>query len=475
VKKPVAVTGSRVPFGTLTRGPAERGLRELFNDTAPVLVGRCDLSLARNIVLWGANPAANARDLWRAIEARRDRVGDEVRVFAIDPGLQQLPAYVRRIGLLPGSDRHLALALMLRIVGNPGHADANRQIPEDARFANADRGFRAFLDPLGANLSDFVDHIRTEAATYLRLDGGATVPDDTLIARCLLPTATPVELARFRADLDALFEAFLAGPTTVLLGTGPGRHLDGEENVQYVAALAFLSGNVGRVGGGVAFAEDRHAAFNPSSFASSHDTIRPGNNPLFGNEEARERINLASLGADAPEATKVLLWFDLDPLTHLPDAAAVEGLLQRTQFNLQVTGALDDSSRFADVILPLGDSLNSYDLQVAGRSPWINLTQPIESRSNNGPRPLPRILHELFAAIRAKLVEEFESDLKPTINENQYRRGPLLLAPTRRTELSAFFTDANRIPDLLRDRLPGDEVANVRTQLRDWYAGVHGG
>ena len=48
------------------------------------------------------------------------------------------------------------------------------------------------------------------------------------------------------------------------------------------------------------------------------------------------------------------------PRSARPDATAVEALLQRMQLNVQVTGMLDDSSRYADIILPLSDTLASY-------------------------------------------------------------------------------------------------------------------
>jgi subtilisin family serine protease len=474
IKKSVSVASSRVPFGAASGGAVEHGLRELWNGTPAVLVGRGDLSLARYVVLWGANLPGNAPELWATLRSLVEARGRELQVLVVDPGQQDLPSFARRISILPGSDRDLALALMLRIVGNPAHAEAIRQIPEDPRFADAARGLLPMLTPLGANLTGFIAHVRAEAATHLRVDAGRVLP--SLVAdRCVGPAATPAALSRLASDLDALYEAYMTGPAATLIGDGPARHVEGEENVQYIASLAFLSGNIGRPGGGVAYPEDREATFNPQPFAGSHNTMRPEADRELGSEEDRERINLASVGPDSPDTTKIALWFDLDLLTGLPDAAAVEGLLQRTQLNVQVVGRLNDSSRYADIILPLGDSLVSYDLQLGPRSPWINLTQPIEAPGNDGPRPFARLAYELFAALRSKLVDEFEDDLKPVINEDLMKRGPLLLSNTRMQELSALFTDANRIPNLLRDRLPSDEVANVHTQLRNWYAGVHGG
>jgi anaerobic selenocysteine-containing dehydrogenase/subtilisin family serine protease len=482
-KRKVTVLSSRVPFGGTAASGVYKGLQEFFKGNPPGLHGRADLSLSQTIVVWGANLPANAQALWRTIAALHDARGTVLKVFVIDPGLQELPGFVHRITLAPGSDRHLALALLLRLVGNPAHAQANRQIPPNPRFADAARGLKQFLDPLGAHLDDFITHVRTAAATYLQVNAGAIDLDADLTNQCI-PHATAAERSRFLGDFQALLDAYLSGATATLLGTGASRYVDGEEQIQYIAALAFLTGNLGVAGGGISFGEDRQLAWNshqpatiahPNPFAAAHDSRRPQSNPELGTVEEQEELNLAALAADAPDNTKVLLWFDQDPLTHLPDALAVQGLLERTQLNIQVTSALDDSSRYADIILPLGDTLISWDLQMGQRSPWINLTQPLKTPDETGARPLARILHELFKAVRDKLLDRFHRDLKPTIDESLYQVGPLLLSRSRRQDLSAFFTDVNRIPNLLKDRLPTDEVANIHSQLRNWYASVHSG
>jgi hypothetical protein len=446
---------------------------------SPSFHGRSELAMADAVIVWGANLPANARALWRTIAAARDRRGDTLEVFVVDPGLPDLPdvpAFARRISIAPGSDRHLALALMLRMVGNPGHALPLRQVPPDPRFDDAARGLTRFLSTQGANLADFVSHVRGVAATYLQVVAGVVTPDAALADLCLLPGATADDRARFTTDVRALFEACLGGAAAFVLGSGPSRFVDGEEHVQYLAALAFLSGNVGAAGAGLSFGEDRHPTFNTAAFAAAHDTRRPGENPELGAVADQETLNAASLAADAPDTTKVLLWFDLDPLTHLPDPAAMESLLQRSQLNVQISHGLDDASRFADVLLPLGDSLRSFDLQVGTRSPWINLTQPLLPREDPGPRPMARILHELLEAVRAQLVEDdFDDDLEPVFEEAVYRTGALLLPRARRAFFAAFFEDAPRIPNLLTDRLPVDEAANIRAHLKDWYASVRGG
>ena len=478
-KRSVDVLGSRVPYGSPFSGASFKALKELFNDQHTSLLGRCDLSMANNIVVWGANLPANAQALWRQISSLRTVRGEELQVFVIDPGLQDVPDYARRICLQPGSDRHLAMALMLKVVGNTGHADSTRQIPEDARFSDAGLGIQAFLTDEIANLNDFIDHIRSTAAECLRLTPpNNLVQIDTALSDRVLNNATPADITRLQQDFDALYDAYLGGSTTTLLGGSLGRYIDGEENIQYIAALALLTGNLGNPGAGISLGEDLHQQFNNESFATSHDSLRPElNTAQLGEVSNQETLNLASLKADAPSNTKIMLWFGLDPLTHFPDADNIQELLGTggTQLNIQITSSLDDSSRYADIILPITDTIQSFDLQFSKRSPWINLTQPIKPLQDAQARPIARVLHETFQAIYRKLKDDFNDDLAPVIEEPLYATGALLLSRTRRQWFNEFFTSNSRIPDLLVDRLPRDEAVNIHTQLRDWYAAVHVG
>jgi len=480
-KSDIAQISPRVPWGGLFARSVREGMQALAGDGA-LTHDRGDLSLTRNVVLWGANLAATSPALLRQLSAMKERLGERLQVFAVDPGVQGLPSFVRRIAIAPGSDRDLALALMLRIVGNPAAA-APRNVPEEPRYADADRGLRPLLEDLGNPLTDFVTHVRTEAATFLRMPGaGAPAePDDALLDRCVHPRASAEAAvapfnARFRADFEALHRAYLEGPTATILGGGPGRHLDGEEHAWYVAALAFLSGNVGIPGGGVSSGEDRTASFNTPAFAAAHDSLRPDlDTAEMGSRETQEAVNLASLGPDAPERTRVAFWFDADPLTLLPDPERVEELLGANRLNVQIAPALDDSSRYADVILPLADTLQSYDLQTTPRSPWINLTQPVRTPTDEGPRPWVRVLHEVHQAIRAKLADEYQGDLEPVIDRPVHRLGPVVLPADRRAFVAEFLTGPGRITDALRDRLPFDEANHMADQIRRWYEGVHGG
>ncbi len=462
------VLPSQVPFGSATRGPSTAGLREFFRGVAAEAHGRCDLSQARNVVVWGANLPAQARGTWRAITAARTLRGDAPQVFVIDPGLPDLPEFVRRIPILPGADRHLALGLMLAIVGDPAAA-----LPSDPRFDDPARGRRRFLDLPGTGLSDFLGHVRSAAAGYVTTTGTRVVPGAALLDLCVGRNTAALTRDRFRAGFEALREACLDGPTAFLLGSGPGRHVAGEENVQYLAALVYLSGNVGTAGGGLSFSEDHHARMNPASFASSRDTLRPqDNHNELGPPEQQERLNIASLGADAADNTKCAIWFDVDPLTHSPDPTAVRSLLERTGVNVQIGATIDDASRFADIILPLGDTLISYDLQFGGRSGYINLSQVVAPRDESGPRPLARILHELLGALHAELLDEFASDLRPVIDEPRYLAGALVLPATASQDHRDLFADAQRIPQLLQGHLPQAEIQAIHGRLRDWYTGL---
>ena len=83
----------------------------------------------------------------------------------------------------------LQVALILRIIGNPGGA-APHNIDPDPRFADASKGSTQFLDDLGDDYLDFLDHVRNAAGQHLhRPGGGAPEPHDDLLNACVHPTA----------------------------------------------------------------------------------------------------------------------------------------------------------------------------------------------------------------------------------------------------------------------------------------------
>ena len=474
-KKSVQVVGARSPYGRIFDGAVHPALRQFFNGQANRLVGRCELSLADSLIVWGANLPANARGLWRSLQANQATRSQHQPIYVIDPGLQDLPAGVQRISIAPGSDRYLAQALMLRIVGNSGHATAARQIPPLSLFGHAANGSQRFLSTLASDFNDFVSHIRDVAQNYLSVNGAEVTPDSAL-TDLILPGADVARLTRFRLEFDALVDAFAQGPVATILGAGVSRYLEGEEHVQYIAALGFLSGSLGLPGSGLAFGEDMHLQFNDSAFAQAHQTARPEENESLGNSGIQQSLNLASMAADAPDNTKVCLWFDMDPLVHLPDSHKLREMLGSggTQLNIQVVQTLDDASPYADIVLPLADSLKGWDLFMGSRSPYINLGQAVETYDENSARPWARVLHEMLQAIHAKLKDRFYDDLVPEIDQPAYQTGALLLSRARRQELAALMSDGQRIPNLLVDQLPRPEVMHMYQQISDWYSGIHG-
>lgn len=475
-KKSVQVVGVRTPFGQLFSGAVHPALQQFFNAQPNRLLARCELSLAKNMIVWGANLPANARGFWRSLLAAQASNTEAVNIYVIDPGLRDLPSEVQRIAIAPGTDRYLAQALMLRIVGNSGHATAARQIPPLSMFGDAGRGVQRFLGTQAADFNDFISHIRDVAQNYLSVAAGGEVTVDADLTDLVLPGADAARLTRFQLEFDALARVFHEGPVATVLGSGISRYVPGEEHVQYIAALGFLSSSLGMPGSGIAFGEDMHLQFNDHAFATGHQTQRPEDNASLGSSEQQQSLNLASLAADAPDNTKVCLWFDMDPIVHLPDSHKLRELLGSggTQLNIQVAYTLDDASRYADIILPLADSLHSWDLFMGSRSPYINLGQGIEAYDENRARPWARVLHELLQSIYHKLKDRFHDDLTPTIDDNIYKTGPLLLPRQRRQELTALMSDGQRIPNILVDQLPRNEVMHMYQQMSDWYSNIHG-
>ena len=168
-----------------------------------------DLINARRIVNWG-------KDLTRssihtaAIVRQAKRKG--TKMLTISPGGVENgmhpDAYVR---IRPGADRFLAAAVM------------------------------RLLSERGAIRKDVLSHTRNWKA--LR---GVLVEHS--------PTALAAACDVKPADIERIFEFYAAqDPVATLIGTGLQRYKYGGENVRFINALAMVSGNIGRSGGGSYF------------------------------------------------------------------------------------------------------------------------------------------------------------------------------------------------------------------------------
>jgi anaerobic selenocysteine-containing dehydrogenase len=125
------------------------------------------------------------------------------------------------------------------------------------------------------------------------------------------------------------------------MGWGIQRYLFGGENVRYINALAFLSGQVGIGGGGV--------YFNVSSGRNINtDWADRGGRPC--RTLLLPRIGQEILDADPP--IRFLLADGTNIVNQAPDSQTIERALETVDFKVVVDAFMTDTASLADVILP---------------------------------------------------------------------------------------------------------------------------
>jgi anaerobic selenocysteine-containing dehydrogenase len=290
-----------------------------------------DLLASRHIVLWGKNPAVSNVHLVPVLKDARAR---GARLVLIDPVHHKSSALAElTLQPAPGRDYELALGVA-------------RELFDSGR-----------IDPRAANFCDDLPAFRSLAAARTTADWAALA-------------GVPPEAVR------ALADRFADGPTAILVGWGMQRRQRGGAIVRALDALAAISGNLFRSGGGVSFYFRRRKAFRP--FGPVVKPPRVIREPLFGQD---------LLAATAPKVR--VLWVTAgNPVAMLPDSASVAKAIEATEFVVVADCFLTDTARRAHVVLPVPTLLEDSDLLGAYGHHWIAESRPVV------PMP-PGVKHEV--------------------------------------------------------------------------------
>ncbi|GFK92744.1 Assimilatory nitrate reductase catalytic subunit [Fundidesulfovibrio magnetotacticus] len=285
----------RRDFGAIRQGPLEESAQ------------------AARIVNWGRNARAQSAHLAAMLGQARE---NGARVLAIHPGDA---SYDRdhEIILRPGTDRLLAAAALKLLAA------------------------RGQLSPLA------LDRCANAGAFLELLDRW---PLDDLLEACDVPLEQARTLADWYAPANAPCPPGLLDATATHIGRGLQRYAHGGASVRFVDALAMLSGNVGRPGGGVWFLSP-----DPGLAAWDWTGVPPGPSrrfPIAGLARAVE-------AADPPVD---FVWVEgMNLVTQCPESLALERML-RERFTVVVEPFLTDTARAATVVLPPALMLECEDV-----------------------------------------------------------------------------------------------------------------
>ncbi|MBW3664434.1 MAG: molybdopterin-dependent oxidoreductase [Actinobacteria bacterium] len=286
-----------------------------------------EMSHARFVLVWGANPLTTSHHTWHFLAEARRRHG--ARIVCIDPRVTRTSkASDEHVRVMPGTDWALA-AGMGRVILDEGLAD--------------------------------LDHARQVATD---LDAYAAMVDpwtpDRVAETCGIDASVVARLAREYAE---------ARPGLIRLSVGVQQTANGEALVRALYALPILAGHWQHRGGGH-FCEtvpvmDEAAAARPDLLPGSVRSL----------DMARLGESLTDPELDPP--IKALMVWTANPAVSQPDSGRVRrGLAREDLFTVVVEHFLTDTARYADVVLPSTTQLEHFDVQGAWGHHYISLNNP---------------------------------------------------------------------------------------------------
>lgn len=268
------------------------------NDITDILNTSALVNWGRDLKRGSVHTAAMVRRLRKA----------GVPVVTIAPGADTAEGFTDRfVRIRPGTDRFLAAAVLREVLRRKGVA------PEVEAACHDLPGFRALLEGCGDDVLEWC---------------GAS-----------------------RGDVDFLAGLYAgADPVASLLGWGMQRYRFGGQNVRFVNALAMLSGQVGRRGGGAYYNLSSMANFDvPWKASTSYGRT------LLIPDLARE------IGRVDPPVR--MAWVEcINPANQFPEAGAVARALDGLDFVVVCDAFMTDTAEVADLVLPVALMLEQDDL-----------------------------------------------------------------------------------------------------------------
>ncbi len=201
---------------------------------------------------------------------------------------------------------------------------------------------------------------------------------ETLLNRC--DVAELANLCEVSPEqVDHLVRAYTSErPTATLIGWGLQRYRFGAETVRFINALAFLSGNIGKVGGGSIFNISSLRNFNIKTI--EHVLKKP-----------RRSLLLPAIGREIQDAANPpirMVWVNgTNVVNQAPEALRVAEALRRVPFTVVVDAFMTDTAAVADLVLPCALMFEQEDVVGSYLHDYVNhvapvLEPPAEARSD---------------------------------------------------------------------------------------------
>jgi anaerobic selenocysteine-containing dehydrogenase len=211
--------------------------------------------------------------------------------------------------------------------------------------------------------------------------------------------------------------------TLFIAGFGPQKYIYGGRNLNSIALIQTFLGNFGHKGSGFLFSQ---SGFNRDFKEPLIDYITNS----YETSQSR-RIPLINLGSSlSSNQYKMLFVYNVNPVSSLPNQSILEkSLLREDLYTVVLDMFLNETTKFADIIIPVKFDLETDDLIPPYFIPGISINQ-------GGPCPYPECSsnYEFFQQLARKIGLSDDSIFQET-QEDIYKKCCGLLPKTIQEDL----------------------------------------
>ena len=162
------------------------------------------------------------------------------------------------------------------------------------------------------------------------------------------------------------------------IGYGLQRHTNGGQNVRIIDALAVMTGNVGKSGGGANYG---HLETWGENYFAMSQTAPEGSKGFVGadGKEGDRAVNMNNFAHDIMALTDLpvkMLWVaGRNPGQQDPDASATEKMFNAMELVVTVDSFFNKSVQMSDIVLPATTHFEDWDINASYWHYWVGINQ----------------------------------------------------------------------------------------------------
>lgn len=288
-----------------------------------------DIVNSKYLILWGVNPAwTSVHSMYFVKEAQKRGC----KVISIDPVLTQTASKADMyIQIKPSTDGALALGMAKYILDN--------ELYDGDWLALNAKGYEEFFGYVKNNIT---------------LEWAAE--------KTGIPKETIELLAREYATTK---------PANIWIGYGMQRHTNGGQNVRAIDALAAITGNVGKSGGGAQYAQLETWGFNYHAMLMKK--------PAGSKGDSDRAININNFGAEVLKAKNPpikMLWIACrNPMTQDPETSVIKKAFEAMDFVVTADQFMNPTVEMSDIVLPVTTIFETPGVNVSYWHYWLTLNE----------------------------------------------------------------------------------------------------